>query len=63
MVCVSGEKKLVLIVNMNGGGYVNIGFWLVKMLVGVGYDVTMNVVGVEDDKKMVKISFSLFDEI
>ena len=49
--------------NTNGGGHANIGFWLAKTLAGAGHDVTMNVVGAEDDKKMAKTPFSLFDEI
>lgn len=62
-VMASGEKKSVLIVNTNGGGHANIGFWLAKTLAAAGHDVTMNVVGAEDDKKMAKTPFTLFDEI
>ena len=62
-VIASGEKKSVLIVNTNGGGHANIGFWLAKTLAAAGHDVTMNVVGAEDDKKMAKTPFTLFDEI
>ena len=59
----SGEKKSVVIVNTNGGGHANIGLWLAKTLAAAGHDVTMNVVGAEDDKKMAKTPFTLFDEI
>lgn len=59
----AADKKKVLIVNTDGGGHANIGFWLAKTLAGAGHDVTMNVVGTEDDKKMAKTPFSLFDEI
>ena len=38
-VMASGEKKSVLIVNTNGGGHANIGFWLAKTLAAAGHDV------------------------
>ena len=52
-----------MIVNTNGGGHANIGFWLAKTLGAAGHEVTMNVVGEEGDKKMQKTQFTLFDEI
>ncbi len=49
--------------NTNGGGHANIGFWLAKVLQGQGHQVTLNVVGEQDDKKMSKPPFSYFSEL
>ena len=49
-----GGPQKVLIVNTNGGGHANIGFWLAKTLAAQGHQVTLNVVGSQDDKKMQK---------
>merc|ERR1719409_1203548 len=46
------ENKSVLVVNTNGGGHANIGFWLSKTLASAKHDVTLCVVGEETDKKM-----------
>lgn len=55
VVCVVvGELKKVLIVNINSGGYVVIGFWIVKDLVDVGYSVMILIVGEELFDKMKK---------
>ena len=53
----------VLIVNTNGGGHANIGFWLAKTLAAQGHSVTINVVGSQDDAKMQKPPFSYFSEL
>jgi NAD(P)-dependent dehydrogenase (short-subunit alcohol dehydrogenase family) len=53
----------VLIVNTNGGGHANIGFWLAKTLAAQGHQVTLNVVGDADDAKMQKPPFSYFGEL
>ena len=53
----------VLIVNTNGGGHANIGFWLAKTLAAQGHQVTLNVVGSQDDKKMQKPPFTYFSEL
>ena len=55
--------RKVLIVNTNGGGHANIGFWLAKTLAAQGHQVTLNVVGEQDDKKMQKPPFSYFGEL
>ncbi len=55
------ENKSVLIVNTNGGGHANIGFWLSKTLASAKHDVTLCVVGEETDKKMQKAPFTYFD--
>ena len=55
------ENKQVLIVNTNGGGHANIGFWLSKTLAEKKHDVTLCVVGEEGDKKMQKKPFTLFE--
>jgi len=57
------SPRKVLIVNTNGGGHANIGFWLAKTLVQQGHQVTLNVVGDKDDKKMQKPPFSYFPEL
>jgi len=56
------ENKSVLIVNTNGGGHANIGFWLSKTLANAKHDVTLCVVGEETDKKMQKAPFTYFDK-
>ena len=53
----------MLIVNTNGGGHANIGFWLAKTLAAQGHQVTLNVVGSQDDKKMQKPPFTYFSEL
>ena len=53
----------VLIVNTNGGGHANIGFWLAKTLAAQGHQVTLNVVGSQDDKKMQKPPFTYFSDL
>ena len=55
------ENKSVLVVNTNGGGHANIGFWLSKTLASAKHDVTLCVVGEETDKKMQKAPFTYFD--
>jgi NAD(P)-dependent dehydrogenase (short-subunit alcohol dehydrogenase family) len=59
----SVSPRKVLIVNTNGGGHANIGFWLAKTLAAQGHQVTLNVVGEQDDKKMQKPPFSYFGEL
>ena len=56
------ENKSVLIVNTNGGGHANIGFWLSKTLASAKHDVTLCVVGEETDKKMQKAPFTYFEK-
>ena len=53
----------VLIVNTNGGGHANIGFWLAKTLAAQGHSVTLNTIGSKDDKKMQKPPFTYFNEL
>ena len=54
MSAASVSPRKVLIVNTNGGGHANIGFWLAKTLAAQGHQVTLNVVGDADDAKMQK---------
>ena len=63
MSAASVSPRKVLIVNTNGGGHANIGFWLAKTLAAQGHQVTLNVVGEKDDKKMQKPPFSYFGEL
>ena len=59
----AAAPQKVLIVNTNGGGHANIGFWLAKTLAAQGHSVTLNTVGSQDDKKMQKPPFSYFNEL
>ncbi|EEH51915.1 uncharacterized protein MICPUCDRAFT_54145 [Micromonas pusilla CCMP1545] len=59
----TARRAKVLIVNTNGGGHANIGFWLAKTLAAHGHAVTLCVVGTADDKKMQKPPFTYFGEL